>query len=137
MTAIPVTSPVSMGKSKLTLGTDDITLPVSGVEVTPATQAPWKGIGGNRIIKPADWTMKVTAVQDTAPAGLLRYAMDHVGEAKDFRLEPEAGGPALTGTLTIPEPSKIGGSAKSTSAEEFDLTCDLTARPEWDDTPGA
>lgn len=137
MTAIPVTAPVRMGKSKLTLGADDATLPVSGFVAKPTgTPQAWKGIGGNKLYAAVDWQVEITAVQDTGPTGFLRWCLDHYGETVTFSCEPLVGGPALVGSLVVGVPSQIGGNAAATTPDEFTVTCDLTTAPEFDDTPG-
>lgn len=137
MTTIPITTPVRMGKATLTIATDDVTAPVSGAVFTSTQAAAWKGIGGNHIPATPEWSLDITAVQDTGPTGLMRYLFDHHDEEKLVTLTPEAGGPAITATVALGVPNRIGGTAGSTAPEEFTSTCPVNGAPEFDDTPGA
>jgi len=135
MTSVPLTTPVRMGKATLTIAADDVTEPISGAEFTSTTPTPWKGIGGKVVGGDAEWTLTITAAQDTAPTGLLRYLLDNAGQQKAIVLTPLAGGPSITAEAALGVPSRIGGSMSSTGIEEFTSTCAVSGQPEFNDAP--
>jgi hypothetical protein len=57
----------------------------------------------------AEWGCEIGLVQDLAPAGFMRYLLEHEGERKQVTFVPVEAGPTIKATLII-SPSNIGGS---------------------------
>jgi hypothetical protein len=118
MVAVPLTTPYTMSTATLTLGVDDYTAAVSQAIFTPSVSlSTWRGIGGNQLTfpSPATWTLDVAIAQDLAPAGLLRYLLDHAGEEVDATLTPLAAEDPITAKVIL-SPGAIGGTADGSAA---------------------
>ncbi|KMM45609.1 hypothetical protein CWIS_09725 [Cellulomonas sp. A375-1] len=136
MTTIPLSAPYRMNKAALSVAADDFTAAVSSVALTPTNGQAWRGIGGNRVTPDPDWSLGVTAAQDLAPTGLMRYLLDHVGEEKEIVFTPVDDGPTITVTASIAPPGTVGGSATSQTVLEFSTSMECTGAPVFTDVEG-
>ncbi len=138
MALVPLASHYAMNDARLSIDIDEFTAAVSQVQFDPSAQTgTWRGISGNvvRAQSAAEWSCTLGLAQDLAPAGLLRYLLDHEGETKTVVFTPVDGGPTVTADL-IMTPGTIGGTAGSDVATST-VTLAVVGKPVFDDTPGA
>ncbi len=136
MAVIPLASPYSLKTATFAVEADDFTAAVGGVEFQPSTSSStFRSIGGDvyRDQAIAEWACAITLAQDLAPAGLLRYLLDHEGEEKTVVFTPKAAGPTVTADLII-SPASIGGTAGADRATSS-VTLAVVGKPIFDDTP--
>lgn len=136
MALIPLTNPYVMNSATFEIAADDFTAAVSQVQLDPSTQAStWRGIGGNvrRNQSKSEWAATISIAQDLAPAGFLRYLLDHDGESVEATLTPEDGGPAVELTLILAA-GTIGGTAGADLATSS-ITMAVDGTPEFVDAP--
>ncbi|GEA81407.1 hypothetical protein [Cellulomonas uda] len=134
MTKINVVQPYSLVNAIFTIGDNEYSDHISQVVFNPSTSTkPWTSISGYPLsaVSPATWTCTIGFVQDVAPDGLLRFMLDHEGEAFDCTFLPLEDGPTIAATLTM-SPAAIGGSADG-SYVEGTATLGVQGKPQFID----
>lgn len=138
MVAVPLTTPYTMSTATITIQleggatADDYTAAVSQAQFDPSFSSnTWTSIGGNALTftSAAAWALVLAIAQDLAPAGLLRFLLDHAGEAATVTLTPLAAEDPITAKVNL-APGSIGGTADG-SAAVATITMGVQGKPEF------
>ena len=134
MPVVPLTSWFSLKEATLAIATDSYEQAITSVMFTPSTSASTvRTIAGTvlRDQNTAEWSCEIGIVQDLAPAGFMRYLLEHEGERKDVVFVPVVDGPSIEAELII-SPTNIGGSNDGAPAAAT-VTLAVVGKPSFTD----
>ncbi|GAB2474395.1 hypothetical protein [Xylanimonas ulmi] len=118
MSTVPLTSYFSLKNATMQIDADNFEDAITSVNFSPSTSASTVRTINSNVLREqntAEWGCEIGLVQDLAPAGLLRYLLDHEGERKDVKFVPVVDGPTIEAKLII-SPAGIGGANDGTPA---------------------
>lgn len=138
MTAIGLVQPLNLKSGTLVLGVDEFGAAIQSCKITPSvSSSSFTGIGGQVVQDSGTPTfvLELELAQSLDPAGLLRYLFANIGQHKPFTFTPAAGGPAVSGTVTV-LPAGVGG-ASDGNIDTTSVTMPMDGAPVWSDVAAA